>query len=525
MSAKAKGDLPPPGSDAYATAQAERGLLRKEGEYWAIGYGPILFRLKNTKGVGYLEHLLRHPGVEFHSLDLVRAGIGPAEPHDDHQQRDTSAAANLAQAGLQVGGLGDAGEMLDDQAKAAYRRRLAELREELEEAREFSHDEQAARVEEEIAALTRELSRAIGLRGRSRRAAAASERARQSVTRAIKSAIERIAGNSPALGGLLSSTIRTRTFCLYSPHPEHTIVWEFAAEIPHAEATSSDRSPAAVEVRPALETLAPFRRGFSASARRIAFVRRESEAAELRAMVDGARQRAGGLAMVGGGAGAGKTRLAMEIGDYAAAKGFQCYVGRCYEREQPFPYLPFAEILEAVLASAPGGEEFRRELGENAAELAQISPRLRNVFPDLPPAAELPPQQTRRYIFQSVVEFLSRMARRAGVPRARRSPLGRRSYLRLVELPRQPMRTDGARDRRYLSRYGAGIEPGAGENPGRINPQWAPPHQASRSCLRGRGADASRTWRAGTAPATGQADFRRNPGQSLFHRGALPAPG
>jgi len=44
---------------------------RKEGEYWAIGYASKCFRLKNTKGLGYLAYLLRHPAVETHVLDLA----------------------------------------------------------------------------------------------------------------------------------------------------------------------------------------------------------------------------------------------------------------------------------------------------------------------------------------------------------------------------------------------------------------------------------------------------------------------
>ena len=80
-------------------------------------------------------------------------------------------AEDLEKAGIQIGGLGDAGEMLAEQAKGAYRRRLAELREELEEAKELGKIERAERAEQEIDALTRELSRAVGLRRRNRRAA------------------------------------------------------------------------------------------------------------------------------------------------------------------------------------------------------------------------------------------------------------------------------------------------------------------------------------------------------------------
>jgi hypothetical protein len=46
--------------------------------------------------------------------------------------------------------------------------------------------ERAAQAEEEIDALARELNRAVGLHGRDRRAASASERARVNVNRAIK---------------------------------------------------------------------------------------------------------------------------------------------------------------------------------------------------------------------------------------------------------------------------------------------------------------------------------------------------
>jgi predicted ATPase len=50
-------------------------------------------------------------------------------------------------------------------------------------------------------------------------------------------------------------------------------------------------------------------------------------------------------------------------------------------------------------------------MGENAAELAQIAPSLRRVFPDIPEPMELPPAQKRHYLFQSVAEVMGREAR------------------------------------------------------------------------------------------------------------------
>ena len=136
---------------------------------------------------------------------------------------------DLEKAGIHIGSLGDAGEMLDEQAKVAYRRRLSDLREELEEAKEAGNVERAEQAEQEIDALTRELSRAVGLGGRNRKAASASERARQSITKTIKSVLERIAQSDAALGDILSRCIRTGTFCSYQPDPDFPIAWEFAA--------------------------------------------------------------------------------------------------------------------------------------------------------------------------------------------------------------------------------------------------------------------------------------------------------
>src|SRR6266852_2351876 len=121
--------------------------------------------------------------------------------------------------------------MLDDQAKAAYRRRLSELREELEGAKELGNVERAEQAEREIDALTKELSRAVGLGGRNRRAASASERARQTITHTIKSVLERIAQSDATLGDLLSRCIKTGTFCSYQPNPDFPVAWEFAEPI------------------------------------------------------------------------------------------------------------------------------------------------------------------------------------------------------------------------------------------------------------------------------------------------------
>ena len=139
----------------------ERSIFRKEGEYWTIAFGQEVSRLRETKGLLYISCLLRHPGVEFHVLDLVQGAVQSAALQAQEGLPDRE--EDLAKAGIHVGSLGDAGEMLDHQARAAYRLRLSELREQFEEAKQFNHLERAAEVEREIDALVAELSRAVGL--------------------------------------------------------------------------------------------------------------------------------------------------------------------------------------------------------------------------------------------------------------------------------------------------------------------------------------------------------------------------
>jgi AAA ATPase-like protein len=397
------------------TSSPGQAIFCKEGEYWAIGYGRKSFRLKDTKGLGYLAHLLRHPRVEFHVLDLA-GGIASQREKDEASQSTHGlprGTEDLEKAGIHITSLGDAGEMLDEQAKVAYRRRLSELREELEEAKELGNVERAEQAEEEIDALTRELSRAVGLGGRNRRAASASERARQSITKTIKSVLERIAQGDATLGDVLSRCIKTGNFCSYQPVPDFQIAWEFAATAiePPAQPTSSGE-PAPVHVgRPQASAVMPDVSPFSL-AERTAFVGRETERGTIRAAIDRALKTGrGSVVMLGGGPGVGKTRLAMEMAEDAWRVGFRCSVGHCYERDESFPLLPFVEMAESSLAHAASIDDFRRRMGENAAELAQIAPSLRRVFPDIPEPMELPPAQKRHYLFQSVAEVMEREAR------------------------------------------------------------------------------------------------------------------
>jgi class 3 adenylate cyclase/tetratricopeptide (TPR) repeat protein len=143
---------------------------------------------------------------------------------------------------------------------------------------------------------------------------------------------------------------------------------------------------------------------------RTPFVDRDHERAVLRRAVDAARDGHGGLVLLSGESGCGKTRLAEEVGREASERGMETVAGRCYEVSREHPFAPLVDVLE-TLERRLDPSAFRVALGESAGEVARLLPHLRQRFPDIPMAAELPPEQERRYLFASVVDVLGSIAR------------------------------------------------------------------------------------------------------------------
>jgi class 3 adenylate cyclase/tetratricopeptide (TPR) repeat protein len=143
---------------------------------------------------------------------------------------------------------------------------------------------------------------------------------------------------------------------------------------------------------------------------RTPFVGREAERADLRRLLAGTVRGQGALAMIGGEPGVGKTRLAEELMAEARQRNMTALIGRCYEMEGAPPYVPFVEMLEAAARIIPQ-PALRETLGDAAPEVAKLLPELRRLFPDIPPPLELPPEQERHYLFNSVREFLARAGR------------------------------------------------------------------------------------------------------------------
>lgn len=180
--------------------------FRLDGDFWSIGEAARVVRLRDVKGLRYVAQLLRHPDREFHALDLA----------------DELPGGNEERPREFVGG----DVVLDAQARREYRQRLISIRAELDEAQANNDRGRSELLEHELAVLTQQLSRGLGLHGRERISGSAAEKARLNVTRAIKAVVKRIGEEDQDLGRYLETTIRTGTFCSYTPDQRFPIDWQ-----------------------------------------------------------------------------------------------------------------------------------------------------------------------------------------------------------------------------------------------------------------------------------------------------------
>jgi len=117
----------------------------------------------------------------------------------------------------------------------------------------------------------------------------------------------------------------------------------------------------------------------------------------------------GCVVLLEGEAGIGKTRLLEFALAQARQSGWAVQVGRCSELEGTFPFYPFVEMLEETAQVHPP-EVLRTLLGDAAPELAKLAPRLRRILPGGAEPIELPPEQERFLLFNSLLDFFRRYA-------------------------------------------------------------------------------------------------------------------
>ncbi|WP_435204654.1 ATP-binding protein [Micromonospora sp. bgisy143] len=170
--------------------------FRRDGPVWQLAYAGVVAHLPDAKGLQDLHLLLSRPGSDIPAVELLDPAAGP-----------------VLVAARRMGG----DPVLDDEAKARYRRHLTRLDDEIDRAAAHGDTAKVSALDAERDALLGELRAAAGLAGRSRRLGDEAERARKTVTARIRDTLRKLDDRHPALANHLRDSVSTGTTCRYLP--------------------------------------------------------------------------------------------------------------------------------------------------------------------------------------------------------------------------------------------------------------------------------------------------------------------
>jgi class 3 adenylate cyclase/tetratricopeptide (TPR) repeat protein len=142
---------------------------------------------------------------------------------------------------------------------------------------------------------------------------------------------------------------------------------------------------------------------------RTPFVGRGEEMAALERRFDEVRAAKGGVAVLVGEPGIGKTRTAEEFCEHAQGLGATVLWGHCYEGDWAPPFSPFAEAIRQYAETADDAA-LRSALGRDAGVVARLVPALRDRLPDIPEPAQLPAEGERYRLLEAVASFFGSAA-------------------------------------------------------------------------------------------------------------------
>jgi len=141
------------------------------------------------------------------------------------------------------------------------------------------------------------------------------------------------------------------------------------------------------------------------------FVGRATELAAVAADLDAAAGGRGGVVLLAGEPGIGKTRLAEEVAAAAAARGALALWAAAGRGRAP-PRSGRGSRSSAPTWRAATRRVLRHEMGAGAADIAQVVPAVRERLPDLPAPPPVEPEAARFRLFDSLAGFLRAAAAR-----------------------------------------------------------------------------------------------------------------
>lgn len=138
------------------------------------------------------------------------------------------------------------------------------------------------------------------------------------------------------------------------------------------------------------------------------FVGRDRELDILRSLIDSIDERKGAIAIVAGEPGIGKSSLLREARRYAGEHGYTELIGSCIEDEGAPPFWPWVQAFRSYIEERTA-DELRRQLGADAALIAELLPGIRSKIPDLPTQpVDTDSERGRFRLFDAIGQFLKR---------------------------------------------------------------------------------------------------------------------
>ncbi len=139
---------------------------------------------------------------------------------------------------------------------------------------------------------------------------------------------------------------------------------------------------------------------------------RSAELAALQECIEAAARGQGGIVLLCGEAGIGKSRLMAELQRAAEAQGFHLLGGQCFPTDRSCPYAPLLDLVRAFLAPLSPAQ-IAATLGVWARTLFPVLPEQIQHLPEvasLPPLSSLDPEQEQRRLFTTLAEVFTKQA-------------------------------------------------------------------------------------------------------------------
>lgn len=197
---------------------------REPGGMWFLRFEQSETRLRDSKGLRFIQELLRHPGKDTPSIELESI-FTTSSRSEAARVLDDLPAEQLVEEGLDQGGRGSIRDPLERDAVARLKRQIEEIAERIELARDANADDRVSELNEQKAAMAEELAHLVGFKRSGGTTSHRADKARKSVTDCIKRVINAIERAHSPLGRHLRQSIRTGLLCRYEP--EKPTPWSF----------------------------------------------------------------------------------------------------------------------------------------------------------------------------------------------------------------------------------------------------------------------------------------------------------